>query len=788
MVSPLDRKLLRDLWRMKTQALAIGLVVAVGVMLLVMMSGLVESLDETRRAYYERYRLADVFAPVVRAPDQALDQLAAIEGVSAVEGRIAGSALIDMPDTDLPVQARAVSLPDFGEPRLNAVFLTSGRQIDRRRSNEILLLKSFADAHGLEAGDRLSATMHGARRSFEIVGIAQSPEFLYTTAPGELVPDDSRFGVIWMSRTAMEAAYDLDGAFNEALLDIGRAEDLPAVLAAADRILDDYGAIGAYGLEDQFSNRFISEEISGLRASSAGVPPIFLAVAAFLLNIVISRLLQAERQQIGLIKAFGYTNLEVTTHYFKLILIIAVGGALLGCLLGLAAGAGLIGVYVQYYKFPFLVFEIDPASFIIAVAASVAAAAFGGLFALRKIFALAPAVAMRPPTPPDYRGTGRFGGVLRQVLDQPTRMVLRRFIRHPGRSLGAIAGVSAGMALSAGMLSVMAGFDETVDTTFSVIDRSDVTVTFIEPLSDRTLHALAQLDGVIEVEAARNVAVILHHGVNSYRGGIFGVPPEARLFRAIDSDGQSLPLRGEGIVLSPGLADILGVGVGDRVRVDVRQGRRPQLELVVTGIAESLMGSPAYMELGALNRSMGEPNRTSGAYLRIDSRYRDDIYAALDAMPVVAGISVKQDAREAFQRMMDQGAGAMRFIMAAIAGLIAFGIVFNTARIAYAESAHDLASLRVIGFTKGEAAFVLLGELGLIVLIALPVGAILGYGLSYAIAEGFSTDLYQIPAGFSSASLGLAGLAVLAASVFSGWMVKRDSDRADLVSALKSRE
>lgn len=446
----------------------------------------------------------------------------------------------------------------------------------------------------------------------------------------------------------MGAAYDLDGAFNEALLDIGNESDLPAVLDAVDRLLDDYGAVGAYGLEDQFSDRFISEEISGLRASSAGVPPIFLAVAAFLLNIVITRLLQAERQQIGLIKAFGYTNAEVTGHYFKLILAIAVGGAFLGCLLGLAAGAGLIGVYVQYYKFPFLVFEIDPASFLIAVSASVGAAAFGGLFALRQIFSLTPAVAMRPPTPPDYRGMNRISAFITKILDQPSRMVIRRIIRHPGRSIGAIAGVSAGMALSAGMLSVLAGFDETVDTTFSVIDRSDISVSYIDALSDRSLHALSNLEGVIEVEASRTVAAFLRNGNHTYRGGIYGVPPDARLFRAVDSNGQTLTLRGEGIILTPALADILSIQIGETLQIDVRQGRRPQLDLVVTGIAESLLGSPAYMELAELNQALGETNRVTGAYLRIDPAYRDEIYAALDAMPVVAGVSVKQDAREAF--------------------------------------------------------------------------------------------------------------------------------------------
>lgn len=787
-MSPLDTKLFRDLWRMKTQAVAIGLVVAVGVMLLVMMSGLVSSLEETRRAYYERYRLADVFAPVVRAPESVLTVLAEIDGVSAVEGRIVGRALIDVASSDLPVQARAVSLPDFGEPRLNDVYLASGRWIDRRRSNEVLLLKSFADAHGLQAGDRFSATMHGSRRSFRIVGIAQSPEFLYTSAPGELVPDDARFGVIWMSRSAMEAAYDLDGAFNEALLAIGQAEDLPRVVAAADRILDEYGAIGAYGLEDQFSNRFIMEEINGLRASAAAVPPIFLAVAAFLLNIVFSRLLQAERQQIGLVKAFGYTDAEVTTHYFKLILIISASGAVLGCLLGLAAGASMVGIYVQYYKFPFLVFEIAPASFVIALFASIGAASLGGLFALRQIFALSPAVAMRPPAPVDYSRSRSFAGGLVQLLDQPTRMVIRRLVRHPGRATGAVAGIAAGMALAGGMLTIMSGFDETIETSFSVIDRSDMLVSFAEPLSERALHAMARIEGVIEVEPTRSAAVVLRNGVHSHRGGLTAITPEAQLYRALDAEGQRLTLPSEGIMLTPALADILRVDAGETLVVDVREGRRPMLQIPVAGIADALLGSPAYMDFDALNAALGEPNRVSGAYLRIDPRHATDIYAALDAMPVVAGLSVKADARAAFQAIMDRGAGAMRFVMAAIAAVIAFGIVFNTARIAYAESAHDLASLRVLGFTKGEAAFVLLGELGILVLIALPLGAATGFGLAFAIAEGFSTDLYQIPVAFAPDALGLSGLAVIAAAAFSGWIVKRESDGANLVLALKSRE
>ncbi len=787
-MSPLDRKLLRDLWRIKGQAVAIGAVIGVGVLMLVMMTGLVTSLEETRRAYYERYRLADVFAPVTRAPDRLIADLAAISGVSAVEGRVTGSALIDLPGLDLPLQARAVSLPDFGGPRLNDVYLSAGRRLDSGHSSEILLLHSFANAHGLKPGDTLSATMHGARRSFRIVGLAQSPEFLYTTAPGELAPDDSRFGVIWMSRTALAAAYDMEGAFNQALLSLGPGAEPAAALDAVDRLLAPYGGLGAYGLEDQESNRFVSEEISGLRTTSKGVPPIFLAVAAFLLYIVISRMVQSEREQIGLMKAFGYTNVEVGAHYLKLILAIAVGGALAGCLAGIAAGRALIGVYLEYFKFPLLVFRLDPESFVIGVAVSVLAASAGGLIVLRGVFALTPATAMRPPAPPDYSRARRVGRFLNRLLDQPSRMVLRRLTRQPGRMAGAVIGIAAGMALSAAMISILSGFDRTLALTFDVIDRSDVTVTFTDALSDKTILELQRMQGVIEVEPIRIIPAVLRNGLKSYRGAVNGLVAEPRLNRAVDKNVTTIAMRREGVILATALADILDIAPGQTLTVEVREGRQPVLDIPVIGIAETLLGSPAFMELEALNRALREPNRVSGAYLRVDAAHSQSVYRRLKDMPAVAGVSLKADARDAFQKLMDTGAGAMRYIMAAIAAVITFGIVYNAARIAYAERARDLASLRVIGFTRGEVAFVLLGELAAITLIALPTGALLGYYLSFGIAAGFSTDLYQIPAVFTPESYGTAALAVIAAAVASGWLVKRDIDRADLITALKTRE
>ncbi len=787
-MSPLDHKLLRDLWRMKGQAIAIGAVIAMGVLMLVMMTGLVASLTETRDAYYDRYRLADVFAPVARAPERLAAQLAEIPSVSSVQTRVVGRALIDLPTQVLPVQAQAVSLPDRGPPALNDVFLTDGRMPASGRADEVLLLNSFAAEHDLRPGDTLRATMNGSRRSFDIVGLAQSPEFLYTTAPGELVPDDARFGVIWMVRSGLSAAYDMEGAFNEVLLGLARGSSEEALLDAVDRALESYGGTGAYGLADQLSNAFVTQEIEGLEASTVGVPPIFLAVAAFLLYIVISRVVQAEREEIGLMKAFGYTDIEVGTHYFKLILAIAAGGALAGCLGGIAAGRGLIGLYTEYFKFPFLVFQLDPASFAIGITVSILSASAGGIFVLRRVFALTPAVAMRAPAPPNFSRTGRIGQSFSQLLDQPSRMVLRRLTRQPGRMAGSIIGIASGMALSAAMLTIYAGFDRSIDQTFSIVDRSDVMVSFTHAVSDKTLFELVRLPGVERAEPVRNVSVVLRNGLESHRGGLIGLPPAPELNRALDDTLAPIELPDRGVVLSDVLAEILDISPGDTLIAEVREGRQPRLEIPVAATAQTLLGSPAYMSLDALNRAMREPGRISGAYLTIDEAEADAIYAALQDMPTVAGLSVKSQARDAFLRMLNEGAGAIRYAMGVIAFVITFGIVYNAARIALAERARDLASLRVIGFTKGEAAFVLLGELAVVTLVALPVGAGLGYYLSFVIAAGFSTELYQIPAVFDPTTYGQAMLVVLGAALVSGWLVKRDLDRSDLIEALKTRD
>ncbi|WP_317626519.1 ABC transporter permease [Rhodalgimonas zhirmunskyi] len=774
--------------RMKGQAAAIAAVIAMGVLLQVMMGGLVNTLEETRKAYYDRYRLADVFASVTRAPERMLDRVAEIPGVAGAEARITGGALIDIAQGELPIRAQVVSLPDLGRPRLNDFYLTRGRAPDPGHDDEIMLLEGFATARGLSPGDRLVATMNGAKRAFRITGLAQSPEFLYTTAPGELVPDDTRYAVIWMRQAALAAAYDMRGAFNQALVVLDHGAEVDGVVDALDRLLDDYGASGAYGVALQASNRFVTQEIEGLSAVSKGIPPIFLAVAAFLLYIVISRMVQAEREQIGLLKAFGYTGWEVSLHYLKFVLLIAIIGAVLGSIGGIATGRAMAGFYQLYFKFPFIVFLLDPKSFLIGFVVSIAAASGGSLFVLRRVFALTPAVAMRPPAPVDYSGSRQIAGVLKRFLDQPSRMVLRRILRHPGRTAGSVIGISAGMALSVASLTLMHGFERTIDVTFTELDRSDMTLSFIQPISQNGAYALARVPGVLHVEPVREVPAILRNGLKTYNGALNGRVAHPILGRVVDDNTRPIAIRADGVIVARSLADILGLEAGDTLTVEVREGRRPVLRLPVIEVANTLMGAPVYMRIDALNRVLKEPGRISGAYITVDEAHEKGIIQAIKGMPKVAGVSQKESARNSLEELMNTGPGFMRYIMTIIAGIITFGVVYNAARIAYAERERDLASLRVIGFTRGEAAFVLLGEMGVVTLLALPLGLAMGFAIAHAMVSRFSTDIYQIPVDFSPSAYGAALLAVLIATLISGWLVKRDLDRADLVAALKTRE
>jgi len=787
-MSALNRKLLRDLLQMKGQSLAISLVMASGVATFVMALCTLESLQRNQQTYYDRYRFAHVFAQLKRAPQTLAGRIERIPGVAQAETRVVVDVNLDVPGMAEPAVGRLISIPERGRPKINDIFLRSGRYIEPRAEGEVLVSEAFAVAHGLQPGDTVRAVINGKRDELRIVGVALSPEYVMQIRQGDLLPDPKRFGVFWMGREELAAAYDMEGAFNDVSLRLMRGASLPEVMRRLDDLLAPYGGIGAYDREDQISHRFLSDEIRQLRTMGMLAPSIFLGVSAFLLNIVMSRLVRTQREQIAALKAFGYSNVEVGLHYLEFVLVIAIFGVTLGTLFGTWLGLNVTKLYTEFYKFPIFHFQLDPRVGLTALLIAAGAAVGGTLGAVRRAAKLPPAEAMRPEPPSDYRPTiiERMG--VGAFLSQTARMVLRNLERQPVKAMLSCVGIAMACAiLVLGAFSEDA-LDYLIDFTFFQAQRQDMTVTFVEPTTADAQYAVNHLPGVLYSEPFRSVPARLRAGHRSRRLGIMGIESETDLYRLVDQDEQALAVPQDGLLISAKLAEILQVEVGDQLTVEVLEGERPVRRAPVAGIIRDLAGLNAYMSTAALHRMMREGGALSGTFIAVDSIYADELYRELKQTPQVAGVAVKTASVESFQDTIAENMGIMRTFQVMFACVIAFGVVYNAARISLSERSRELATLRVIGFSRAEVSAILLGELGAITVVAIPIGLGIGYLLAAFLVMGLDTEQYRIPLIIHLDTYAFAAMVVILATIFSGLVVRRRIDRLDLIGVLKTRE
>lgn len=788
MISALNRKLLRDLWRMKGQAVAIACVIASGVCMFVMYRSTFDSLGITLDSYYDEQRFAQVFASAKRAPESLAARIAAIPGVAQAETRVVAGVTLDMPGMDEPAMGRLVSLPAEGRPLLNDVFLRKGRWIAPNRADEVIVSESFTQRHGLEPGDTLTAVLNGTRRQLRIVGIGLAPEYIYSIRAGDLMPDPKRFGILWMERKALAAAFDLEGSFNDVSLRLvpgAREED---VIADLDRVLEPYGGTGAIPRSLQVSHWYLSNELEQLRNMGNTLPLLFLMVAAFLLNVVLARIVTVQREQIAALKANGYSNRDLGFHYAKLGLMVASLGTVLGAVCGFFLGLDVTEMYAELFQFPKLRYELAPSRILQAAAVSLGAALLGVVGAVRRVAALPPAEAMRPEAPADYRETWLERIGLGRFLSAPSRMILRNLSRKPVRTLIAVGGISAGCALVIMGNSIRDAVEVLMNEQFLVLMRQDVTVTFNEPTSGNVIHELSRLPGVTFVEPVRTIPVKIRHGHLSRQTSIQGLVAEPRLNRLMDAGRRPVQPPVQGLVLSLSMARLLDAGPGDELIVEAQEGARPVRRLRVVQVIDELMGLSAYMRIDAVQRMMGDGRAVSGAFLQVEPSRADDLYRRLKEMPRVSAVSRKSAAIESFREIFAKNLNVLVFFFTLFATVIAFGVVYNSARISLSERSRELASLRVLGFRRSEISFIFLGELAIVTLLSLPVGFALGWALSSVTLQSFATELYRFPTVISRQAFATAGLTVVLAALVSGLAVRRQLDRLDLIAVLKTRE
>jgi putative ABC transport system permease protein len=786
-VAALNRKLLRELWHSRGQVISISLVVACGVMTVVTMRSAYESLEASRVAFYERYEFADVFSPLIRAPRAVQRQIQLIAGVSAVEARIAIDVNLDVPGLPEPATGRLISIPAGGS-RLNQVHLVQGRLPTARASDEVVASTAFTRANGLRIGDGLAAVIDGRWERLRIVGIGMSPEYVYEVSPGQIFPDSRRFGVLWMDESALGAAAGLEGAFNDLAVRIGRGANEAAIISEIDRILTPYGSLGAFPRERQLSHQMLTDELRQNRVSGTVIPAIFLGVAAFLLHIVMSRMIRTQRELIAVLKAFGYTGFEIGTHYLRFALVAVALGAVLGSVVGVWLGDLLLDLYAQFFQFPELIFRVTWPLLAISILVSAAAAAIGALSAVREALRLPPAEAMRPEAPPTFRP-----GLLERIgfgrLFSPIgRMVIRSLERQPLRA----AFSALAVALSISILLVGAFmFDSArfmADLQFRTVQREDLTVVFSGARPAAVRYDLSSLEGVSRVETFRSVPVRLEAGHRSRQIALTGLQRDGELRRILDTDLVQYQVPSEGVLLSAMLADIIGAGIGDTLRLQVMEGARPVRFVPVTGIVDEMFGLNAYMDADALARLMREAPAASGAYLRVDASALPLVFDRLRDMPGVMTVAARSTILENFESQLEQNLLVSMGMLIFFAGVIAVGVIYNSARIALSERGRELASLRVMGFTRREVAVILFGEQATVTALGIPVGFLVGLFFASSLVGSFASESYRIPLVVNASTYAFAGMTAVAASIFAGFLVRRRLNQLDLIAVLKTRE
>lgn len=782
------RLLLADIGTMWRQGIAISLLLACGIATWMMTTSTMRSMASSRERYYRDYHFADLFLQLTRAPDSLIDRLRNIPGVARVDTRIVRQVLLDLESMPEPASCLLVSVGETPETSLNGVCLRSGRFPEKHARLEVVASELFAEAHQLFPGDTLDVLLAGKKETFTLVGIGMSPEYVYAVQPGLIVPDNRRFGVLWMSRDAIATAFNMEGAFNDAVFALTPSASVYEVCFQVDRLTAPYGGRGAYDRSIQTSHARVSDEMHQMRTMAYVSPAIFLAVAAFLFNIVMSRMVHQQQEQIATLRSFGFLAWEIRRHYIRWMLFWVLIGATVGIGAGIPLSWWMGHLYGRFFRFPAITHEIAMLEALFAIGLATIAAFLGGATALRRATRLQPAVAMRPESP-SYRGLflDRWG--LGGWIPPLGRLVIGRLQANLVSTGLTVLGVALGLAVVVMGSFMRDTIDFVIDHQYQQQQRQDLMLTFNDPLSAHALHDLQHLPGVQRVEAFRSVAVRLRAGSRQRQIGLLGLEEAPDLFRVLDDQQQPITLPDQaGLTITQKLAEILGVRAGDAIVVELLEGDRRTEEIMISSVFPNYTEPGAYWNRYALHRWLRETDQLSGAFLSVDPQQQSACFRELKQIPVVAAVLDNNAARDSFRRLVAESTQIMRWVNAMFAAIIAFGIVYNSALISLAERGRDLATLRVMGFSAREAYSVLWNEQALIVLMAIPIGLPLGYAFAYTATLALDTESHRFPLIIRNHTFAYATSLVLATALLASGLMRGMVDRLNLMAVLKVHE
>ncbi|MBC8355801.1 MAG: FtsX-like permease family protein [Planctomycetes bacterium] len=790
----LHRKLVRELYDAKGLLFLIASIIAVGVTCFVAMQSAYHNLDEAKRRYYSQCRMADFWIDLKKVPLAELETLHSISGITEIRSRIRFMANVDLEHFAEPVSGMVLSLPDRMNPVINGVVLRQGDYFTDHRQNEVIVNEKFADAHNLSPGQTIHLVLNNRRQELFIVGTAISSEFTYLVGPGSFVPDPIHYGVFYIKRSYAEDVFDFDGAANEVvgILAPEARERVDEILLRAERMLDPYGVFATTPLDLQQSDQFLSNEIRGLGEIATVIPTIFLAVAALVLNVLITRMARRQRAVVGTLKALGYYDQQIFWHFLTYGLCVGLLGGLLGSVFGYLCATGMTSVYAWFFEFPDLRSEFFWYTHAIGMSVSLGCALIGSLRGSRAMLKLQPAEAMRPE-PPKRGGRvwlERILGPVWQRLSSSWRMVFRSLLRHRTRTATGVfaAMMGAGLLVSGFMMTEAQAY--LLSFQFYRTARSDIDVTFESEQGIEALTEISRLPGVDYAEPLLSVACDFVNGPYQRKGGITGLVNNARLTVPYDSEGRQIRVPETGVVLTKRLAMLLHVSPGDRLTMIPVKGERRPVEIVVARIADSYMGLSAYAQIDYLSGLVGESLVMSGAQLTTvrEPVQLERLYRELRQKPNIQGVQSRRAMIKQVTETLLQNQYVFIGILVLFSGIIFFGSIVNASMVNLAERQREVGTFRALGYSEWQIGGMFLRENLLTNLTGTLLGLPVGWTLTWLTAVSYNNDLIRLPVVSAPwvwwTTIAVAVVFALAAHA----VVQVTLSRMDYLEALKVKE
>jgi putative ABC transport system permease protein len=790
----LDKKLLRELWKIKGQVLAVTSVIACGITMYIAFYSAFLNLELSRDTYYAKYRFHDFSIQMEKAPLNSVFKIQNLPGVRAVSGRVVKDVTVSLKDKDELIIGRIIGLDSRKKSIIDNIHLVSGRLLTPGETNVCLVDDKFLKANKLNTGDFITVTLNGRKQNLKIIGTAMSPEFIYAIRNAfEIIANPEKFGIIWVNDDWIDTAFNMKGFYNEIIGEVYEQDNLDNILDSAGKILDSYGVYSKVKRKDQISNFIINSKIDGIKGASKTVPVIFLMIASVILLIVISRLVKRERTFIGLLKAYGYTNLEISFHYIKFASVIGLIGGLMGIAFGEWLSFGLINIYAQSFTFPELQFKFYTSSAVIGVLISLTCSLISALIAVEGVVKIMPATAMKESISSLVSVKTPFERI-KIVWDNVSftnKIILRNVWRYPFRS----AFTAVGVMLSTTILFLGYFMNDSmgflVDYQFNKIQKEDIKITFYLERNIKAFYEALRFPNIKKAEPMLLYPFELKNKWHIKQSVIYGLKKQPQLFGLINSDGKEIEAPSYGILLSERIARELDVKKGSKLIIKPLMGKiDTEKEVIVAGTIKLYMGDGAYMNIDTLSNLLGNSTILNSILLKVDSPQDiPELNKIFKDIPAISSVELKKDVIDNFSKNIANSLSSMNVIFTIFAGIIAIAVIYNSTVINITEREREIASLQVLGFTESEVGRIVFNENIWLSLIGMFLGLPAGYLLCKVMtATVYNTDLFRLPFYVSNRTYIICAFTMTFFVFMTNMYMKKRIAKIDLVEVLKTRE